>query len=342
MIEGGQTKKDVAKTLNVSVRTVKYWWAKYNAGESLEDRPRSGRPSVVGRVPKIIITKSIGKRRQSTGKLAKKLTKHGYPMHGTTVWRHMRKTLKLRPYKIRKVPKLTEKQKEARVEFAKAHKDWSVEDWKNVLWTDESPYEIFHPPNPQNDRVWTDDRSKVPVAQVVKHPPKIMVWGLMSFRALSELHVVPQKQTVDAAYYISEILEKTCLDAMNRLPGRGDVLTRRLLPNMSTAILMQDGAPAHTAASTQRWCVANLNRFWSKAEWPGNSPDLNPIEDLWSILQQEFDKLPASTSIPLLTRNLKRAWKQIRPSVLENLVSSMPERMRTCIKLKGEHIRKYK
>ena len=252
----------------------------------------------------------------------------------------MKNVMKIRPYKIRKVPKLTEKQRQHRLQFAMARRHWTIDDWRNVLWTDESPYEIFHPPNPQNDRVWTDDAANVPTTATVKYPLKVMVWGMMSYRALSELHVVPQKQSVNSEYYISEILSKTCADALNRRAARGNVLQRRLLPDMSTAVLMQDGAPAHTAVATQQWCRDNLQAFWSKEEWPGNSPDINPIENLWSILQDEYDKLPPSTSIPSLTRNLKRAWANISPLVLDNLVSSMPRRMETVIKMKGGHIGK--
>ena len=43
---------------------------------------------------------------------------------------------------------------------------------------------------------------------------------------------------------------------------------------------MQDGAPAHTAKTTQEWSRHNFPRFWNKGEWSANSPDLKPIENL--------------------------------------------------------------
>ena len=39
-----------------------------------------------------------------------------------------------------------------------------------------------------------------------------------------------------------------------------------LLPNISRAIFMQDGAPAHTASRTQEWCRNNMPDFWAKGE----------------------------------------------------------------------------
>ena len=62
------------------------------------------------------------------------------------------------------------------------------------MLSDESPFGLFHSPNRQNDRVWAADASDVPDVPTVKRPAKVHVWGMMSFRALSELHVVPQKR----------------------------------------------------------------------------------------------------------------------------------------------------
>ena len=89
-----------------------------------------------------------------------------------------------------KVPKLTEKQRKHRLSFAKEHKNWTKKDWQRVLWSDESPFELFHSPNRQNDRVWAADGSDVPDFPTVKHPAKVHVWGTRTFRAFSELHVV--------------------------------------------------------------------------------------------------------------------------------------------------------
>ncbi|KAI6651201.1 hypothetical protein LOD99_5348 [Oopsacas minuta] len=60
-----------------------------------------------------------------------------------------------------------------------------------------------------------------------------MVWEMMGFQALSDLHFLPSKQTVSADYYLKEILEKTCVNALNRKRKKGDLLTRKMLPNMS-------------------------------------------------------------------------------------------------------------
>ena len=69
---------------------------------------------------------------------------------------------------------------------------------------------------------------------------------------------------------------------MKRKRKTGSILKVQMLKNMYKYIFMQDGAPAHTASKTQQWCSDHLEGFWEKTEWPGNSADLNPIENLCS------------------------------------------------------------
>ena len=59
---------------------------------------------------------------------------------------------------------------------------------------------------------------------------------------------------------------------------------------MSRAIFRQDSATAHRARKTQEWYRFHFPAFWAKYEWPGNSPDLSPIENLWAIVQAEANK----------------------------------------------------
>ncbi|KAI6650101.1 hypothetical protein LOD99_6183 [Oopsacas minuta] len=93
---------------------------------------------------------------------------------------------------------------------------------------------------------------------------------------------------------------------------------------MSEILFVQDGAPAHRAKLTQEWCKQNLPGFWQKAEWPGNSPDLNPIENLWSILKDKVEEFEQASTMNNLVKNLEKAWSGISGEVLQNMVSSIP------------------
>ena len=174
----------------------------------------------------------------------------------------------------------------------------------------------------------------------VKFPAKFQVWGMMSHHALSELHIVPQGQSINAAYYRNEILAKTCIDALNRDPNQ-DVL--RSGPCWKTCpkwYSCKMASPAHTANSTQQWCSEHLKAFWREADWPGNSPDLNPIENLWGILKEKMEERGQINSIDELIKTLKFAWQGISSDILENLVVYMPERIRLVLERNGSHINK--
>ena len=88
----------------------------------------------------------------------------------------------------------------------------------------------------------------------------------MSHLALSELHIIPQGQTLNSLYCRNEILAKTCSDAINHTANAGPISEWPMLKNMSDFIFMRDGAPAYTAILIQEWHRNNLNEFWQKAD----------------------------------------------------------------------------
>ena len=96
--------------------------------------------------------------------------------------------------------------KDKRLQFAKVHVNWTIGDWKKVLWSDESPFQILSMPNRQNDRIWARNSNNIEPIVQMKFPAEIQVWGMMSHRALSELHIIPPKQTINGAYYRDNIL----------------------------------------------------------------------------------------------------------------------------------------
>ena len=80
--------------------------------------------------------------------------------------------------------------------------------------------------------------------------------------------------------------------------------------------------------------------FWTKDIWPPNSPDLNPIENLWAILKSKLDSMERATNINMLEKQLLLAWKEISPDTLEKLIAGMPSRINKCLKLNGDYIGK--
>ena len=324
MIEAGISIHKVAKVVGVAIRTIRRWLLRSKAGESLQNKRGRGRKTSVTMVPKVVIAKTIGKKMKSTRKISQNLKSKGFSISHVTVHTYLRKNLRVRPYKPQIQPKLTEKQRAARLKFCIDRKMWSIDVWRRVLFSDESSFELFHTPNRQNDRVWTNSSANVRPTEKVKFPGKIMVWGVMSYRALSHLHIIPKGQTVTSEYYVEVILKQSLASTMLRTGDSGTILERELLPERSKAIFQQDGAPPHTSKRSQEWLKSNMPGFWTKDIWPPNSPDLNPIENLWAILKSKLDSMERATNINMLEKQLLLAWKEISPDTLEKLIAGMP------------------
>jgi hypothetical protein len=72
-------------------------------------------------------------------------------------------------------------------------------------------------------------------------------------------------------------------------------------------------------------------------DWLSNSPDVNSIENLWSILERRIEKRWPS-NIDELERFLCEEWKQVADSVLSNLIGSIETRCLALLDSKGERI----
>ncbi len=99
----------------------------------------------------------------------------------------------------------------------------------------------------------------------------------------------------------------------------------------SDFIFQQGLAPAHTAKSTKSWlndhCVGVL-------DWLANSPDLNPINNLWSIVKRKMrNKKPKNAGE--LKATVKEVWASIPPQQCHKLITSMLHRLKAVIKAKG-------
>ena len=83
----------------------------------------------------------------------------------------------------------------------------------------------------------------------------------------------------------------------------------------------------------------NLPSHIKLKDWPSNSPDLSPIENLWSILPLSVYKDPEPKNGDQLKRRLQRVWRSIEVGTLQSLIQSMPDRVDAVIKRKGNTVR---
>ncbi len=150
----------------------------------------------------------------------------------------------------------------------------------------------------------------------MKFPQSVMIWAAMSSAGVGPLCFL--KSTVNAAIY-QEILEHFMLPSADKLYGDADF------------IFQQDLAPAHTAKGTKSWFN---DHGVTVLDWPANSPDLNPIENLWGIVKRKMrDTRPNNADE--LKATVKETWASIPPQQCHKLITSMPRQIEAVIKAKG-------
>ncbi len=131
-------------------------------------------------------------------------------------------------------------------------KNWTVAQWSKVLFSDESKFCISF--GNQGPRVWRkggEAHSTSCLKSSVKFPQSGMIWGAMLSAGVGPLCFLKTNVTAPDADFIFQ----------------------------------QDLATAHTAKSTKSW----LNEHGvGVLDWPANSLDLNPIENIWSIVKRKI------------------------------------------------------
>ena len=104
----------------------------------------------------------------------------------------------------------------------------------------------------------------------------------------------------------------------------------------SRLVLMEDGAPLHKSKVAANW--RETHRI-EKIVWPPNSPDLNPIENMWKLLKDALQKKRRPKNKEQMWVAVEVEWMAIPQSKLESLVASLPERMRDVCAADGGHTR---
>jgi transposase len=117
------------------------------------------------------------------------------------------------------------------------------------------------------------------------------------------------------------------------------VLEGHLIPQMQvtrTAFFLQDGAPCHKAKVVMNFLKESDNEF-TVMDWPGNSPDLNPIENCWSYMKRRLKGDSTITSAKKLEEAIKNMWiKEMDSQYFKNLADSMAKRIQWVIEHNGD------
>lgn len=329
----------ISKKLTRSKQWVTKWVGRSKDSDCLVDKERSGRPKILSNAAKRLISASKYRRGQGLRRIANQLEARNESGARETIRRYMVNDLKWKNWRRKKLPLLTAAHKKRRITFAREHQHWTAEDWSNILFTDESPFKVFYVPNSRNDTVWGSQEDNVPQAAQMKFSPSVMVWGGMTARGLTSLHFIANDIRLNSDYYITNILEQLVKPAFDRTSEDGNVTQRKLFAYNDHGVFQQDGARCHTSAATTEWLDDNLPSYIKPKDWPPNSPDISPIENLWSILSLSVYKDPEPKNVAQLKRRLQRAWRSMKVETLQRMIQSMPDRIRAVIKEKGNTVR---
>lgn len=197
-------------------------------------------------------------------------------------------------------------------------------DWGRVLFTDESSVSTF---SSERVQVWRASgmRNEPEYFQKRKRSGRVSVsvWGCLSLTGLGTLHRIP-----------------------GHLNGESyrDLLEHVMTPNVldfhfpdGYFIFQQDNCGIHRSHIVREWLS---QQAFEVMTWPSNSPDLNPIENVWaSLKRRRNNNIVAAEPLWL---DICRVWDELAadPTFAVNLINSMPDRMMEVIRLNGD-ITKY-
>lgn len=162
-----------------------------------------------------------------------------------------------------------------------------------------------------------------------------MVWGAIRREGMGPLYKIDG--TMDQVYF-SFCESKVHLDSFLQEKYK-EVLKMALkdIPALQSgrATLQQDNAPCHTAQSIERFLSKNNATV---LPWPANSPDLSPIENVWSCIAKKLQGM-AFRNADALFEAISHEWHQFPLETLQKLYDSMPHRLMSVRRARGAAIR---
>ncbi|KAI2645945.1 Transposable element Tcb1 transposase [Labeo rohita] len=308
----GKTQKEISEQIGCSQSAV----SRHLNGKSV-GRKKCGRKRCTTRRSDRTLRKIVEKDRfQTLGDLRKQWTESGVETSRATVYRRVQEMgYRCRIPQVK--PLLNQKRRQKRLTWATEKQHWTVAHWSKVLFSDESKFCMSF--GNQGARVWrkTGEREMPKcLKSSVKYPQSVMVWGAMSAAGVGPLCFI--KGRVNAASY-QEILEHFMLPSAEKLYGDEDF------------IFQHDLAPAHSAKTTGKWFT---DHGITVLNWPANSIDLNPIENLWDIVKRKLRDARPNT-LDELKAAIEASWASITPQQCHRLIASMPRRIEAVISAKG-------
>ncbi|KAK3510621.1 hypothetical protein QTP70_011880 [Hemibagrus guttatus] len=321
--QAGKTESAIGKQLGVKKSTVGAIIRKWKTYKTTDNLPQSVAPRKISPRGVKMITRTVSKNPRTTREdLVNDLQRARTKVTKATISITLRRQ-GLKSCSARRVPLLKPVHVPAHLKFAREHLDDPEEDWENVIWSDETKIELFG--KNSTCRVWRRKNAELHpknTIPTVKHGGgNIMLWGCFSAKGPGRLICV--KERMNGAMYC-EILRK------NLLPSA------RALKMKHGWVYQHDNDPKHTTRAMKEWL---RKKHFKVLEWPSQSPDLNPIENLWRELKIRVAQRQPQ-NITALEEICMEEWAKLPATVCKNLVATYRKRLTSVIDNKG-YITKY-
>lgn len=333
--------RQIGKKMKRDQRTVDRLAEKRSTGKSKspssQGRPRKTTP----RDDRALARRADAPDEPSTRTIAREISlEHpNSPISKDTVHRRLKEEGEVARRMLPK-PRLTRKQMKARLEWAREHVEWTQEQWGRVLWSDESPFTVHPTPSRKFRWVRKGKVAKNPKARVnlkliaptVKFGGgKIQVWGCFYAGGVGHLKLIDGTEKKEdykqiLIHHMMPLIKEKALSE----------------PSHIAWIFQQDGAKPHTANQNMNYLQRKAKESgysWTVMDWPAQSADLSPIENLWHYLKNQLRKYPRlPTSKDDLYVRLKTEWEKLGPDALQPYVKSMRQRCEAVIEAGGGSI----
>ncbi|CAF2016844.1 unnamed protein product [Rotaria magnacalcarata] len=319
--DAGLNQVEISRQLHISRHCVQNAIKKYKETGQYNDFPRTGRPK---KIPNRGI-RHLKRLVKDDGRLsAAKITSDlnaslPKPVSTRTVRRYLRDLGYEYVVKIKK-QWLSNKHRQQRVNWCTRYMHWTPEDWRKVIFSDESTFYVLKRKN--QCKIWRLEKEKL-LPECIQQTNtgdggKVGIWGGISGFGATAARIY--MENMDGKLYC-DVLQHQLKHSMAQIPKTTKIL------------FQQDLAPWHTSNIVKEK-IAKLRL--DVLDWAPKSPDLNPVEMLWSILDKKLASKPMYSKAALMDR-LQEEWDNVDQDLCIKLVESMPERIRKCLKAKGGH-----
>jgi len=339
-----------SKRLGLSLRTVKRWVERYKATGGVHDAPKPGRKPLLTRAAAqharmLLTSKGNGGAKSVAQQLY--VSRHvNKVVDRKTVVRAYSKLaqemgIKFRVKTREPSKELTASTIQKRLAFCRANKSRS---WKSVLFTDRKKFAFYYPGEKVQAVQYLEEGQKHE-AYRVNHAQVVNVYAGISRYGVTRLHVVSGSSGHKASYQTKKGTAAKNITAMEYK----DVLKSTLLPEgrriftaqgISSWVLQQDNDPSHKDAIqlVDQWNAGHASSVSVLQPWPPNSPDLNPIENLWAWMDNKVNAMGCKT-FQEYKAAVHSVAKSVPPRMSFNLITSMPRRIAECMRLGGKMTR---